>query len=78
MSITRRLLQAGLLAGLLMTQGQVWSDNQLPDIGTAGVSALSIDQERLYGEAFMRVITSYSIHYTKLYECIKIVRFLVW
>lgn len=54
MSIIRRLLQTGLLAGLLMTQGQVWSDSQLPDIGTAGVSALSIDQERLYGEAFMR------------------------
>lgn len=30
------------------------ADSQLPDIGTAGVSALSVEQEVLYGKAFMR------------------------
>ncbi|MBB6056323.1 M48 family metalloprotease [Tolumonas osonensis] len=30
------------------------ADSQLPDIGTAGVSALSVEQEILYGKAFMR------------------------
>ena len=31
------------------------ADNSLPDIGTAGVAALSIDQEISYGNAFMRM-----------------------
>lgn len=31
-----------------------YADAQLPDIGTAGVSALSVEQEVLYGKAFMR------------------------
>ncbi|WP_420804645.1 M48 family metalloprotease [Tolumonas lignilytica] len=30
------------------------AESQLPDIGTAGVSALSVEQEVLYGKAFMR------------------------
>lgn len=30
------------------------ANSQLPDIGTAGVSALSVEQEVLYGKAFMR------------------------
>lgn len=50
----RRFVQACLLAGCTLLPGITWSDNQLPDIGTAGVSALSIEQERLYGDAFMR------------------------
>jgi len=54
LSIYRRLLQAGLLVSVLMTPHHTLAEDQLPDIGTAGVSAISIEQERLYGEAFMR------------------------
>ena len=45
-----RILQAMLLCTALGVQ----ADNQLPDIGTAGVSALSIDQEVVFGNSFMR------------------------
>ena len=46
-----------LLFGLLISFSAS-SSNQLPDIGTAGVVALSIDQEVRYGDAYMRVIRS--------------------
>lgn len=44
-----------LLLGLFLTFSTSAS-NQLPDIGTAGVSALPIDLEIQYGKAYMKVI----------------------
>ena len=38
----------------LMFSSLSQANSQLPDIGTAGVSALSVEQEVLYGKAFMR------------------------
>lgn len=43
-----------LLAALCGTAMPVAANNQLPDIGTAGVMALPIEQEVRYGDAFMR------------------------
>ncbi|MGL5225286.1 MAG: beta-barrel assembly-enhancing protease, partial [Aeromonas sp.] len=43
-----------LLASLMGATFHAQANNQLPDIGTAGVSALSIEQEIRYGNAFMR------------------------
>lgn len=39
---------------LLGTVPPAYGDNPLPDIGTAGVAALTIDREQAYGESFMR------------------------
>jgi len=36
------------------------ANNQLPEIGTAGASALSIDKEVIYGNAYMRIIRASS------------------
>lgn len=44
-----------LTAFFISTPPLTFADNTLPDIGTAGVSALSIDQEIAYGGAFMRM-----------------------
>ena len=41
-------------ASCLIFSSLSYADSQLPDIGTAGVSALSVEQEVLYGKAFMR------------------------
>ncbi|WP_375781621.1 M48 family metalloprotease, partial [Aeromonas enteropelogenes] len=43
-----------LLASLMGATFHAQANNQLPDIGTAGVSALPIEQEVRYGNAFMR------------------------
>nr|WP_167386728.1 M48 family metalloprotease [Aeromonas cavernicola] len=43
-----------LLASLMGATFHVAANNQLPDIGTAGVAALPIEQEVRYGNAFMR------------------------
>lgn len=40
---------------LLSSQVHALGENQLPDIGTAGVSALSIDKEMAYGNSFIRL-----------------------
>ncbi len=45
-----RILQSMLLCTSLAAQ----AENRLPDIGTAGVAALSIDKEVTYGDSFMR------------------------
>ena len=50
-----RLTSAALLFGTLSLVSSVQATNKLPEIGTAGVTALSIDQERLYGAAFIKV-----------------------
>ncbi|UPW19821.1 M48 family metalloprotease [Agarivorans sp. TSD2052] len=45
------------LASMLVSYAPLMSaNNQLPEIGTAGASALSIDKEVIYGEAYMRII----------------------
>lgn len=49
------LLTSALLAMLSVHSAYAINESQLPDIGTAGVSALSIDREILYGNAFMRI-----------------------
>ena len=54
----KRVLQSltcALLVGLSTHSAHAINESQLPDIGTAGVSALSIDREILYGNAFMRI-----------------------
>ncbi len=43
-----------LLASLMGATFHAEANNQLPDIGTAGVAALPIEQEVRYGNAFMR------------------------
>jgi beta-barrel assembly-enhancing protease len=43
-----------LLTSLMSASFTVQANNQLPDIGTAGVAALPIEQEVRYGNAFMR------------------------
>ncbi|WP_407644440.1 beta-barrel assembly-enhancing protease [Dongshaea marina] len=49
-----RLRPAALtLFVMLSLSGFAQANNQLPDIGTAAVSTLSIEQEQRYGEAFM-------------------------
>ncbi|WP_220720712.1 M48 family metalloprotease [Agarivorans litoreus] len=50
-----------VLAGLLFGYVPLMSaNNQLPEIGTAGASALSIDKEIMYGNAYMRIIRASS------------------
>ncbi|MFC3915011.1 M48 family metalloprotease [Pseudaeromonas sharmana] len=49
LSIAGCLLLASLSASVM-----AMNESQLPDIGTAGVSALTIDREVMYGEAFLR------------------------
>jgi len=44
-----------LLFGLLLSFPAI-SSNQLPDIGTAGVLALPLEQEIRYGKAYMKII----------------------
>ena len=54
----KRVLQSltcALLVSLSTHSAHAINESQLPDIGTAGVSALSIDREILYGNAFMRI-----------------------
>lgn len=54
----KRVLQSltcALLVCLSTHSAHAINESQLPDIGTAGVSALSIDREILYGNAFMRI-----------------------
>ena len=48
-------LASALLAMLSIHSAYAINESQLPDIGTAGVSALSIDREIVYGNAFMRI-----------------------
>lgn len=48
-------LASALLAMLAIHSAYAINESQLPDIGTAGVSALSIDREIVYGNAFMRI-----------------------
>ena len=55
--LTSTALFVGAL-GLVSTVGSVstaQANNKLPEIGTAGITALSIDQERQYGAAFIKV-----------------------
>ena len=47
-------LAMSLSLALFATIPPAYGDNQLPDIGTAGVAALTIDREQAYGESFMR------------------------
>ena len=47
-------LAMSLSLALFATIPPAFGDNQLPDIGTAGVAALTIDREQAYGESFMR------------------------
>lgn len=53
----KRLLQSmttALLVTLCIHSAHAVDESQLPDIGTAGVAALSIDREISYGNSFMR------------------------
>jgi hypothetical protein len=50
----KKLLLCFSIASCLIFSTLSHADSQLPDIGTAGVSALSVEQEVLYGKAFMR------------------------
>lgn len=49
------LTRAALCVGALGLTSSALATNKLPEIGTAGVTALSIDQERQYGDAFIKV-----------------------
>lgn len=51
--LKKSLLCLGTACYLIMSSF-IHAESQLPDIGTAGVSALSVEQEILYGKAFMR------------------------
>jgi len=50
-----RLTSTALFVGTLGLVSSAQATNKLPEIGTAGVTALSIDQERQYGAAFIKV-----------------------
>ncbi|WP_232784280.1 M48 family metalloprotease [Moritella sp. Urea-trap-13] len=50
-----RVTSTALFVGALGLISSVQATNKLPEIGTAGVTALSIDQERQYGAAFIKV-----------------------
>ena len=50
-----RLTGTALFVSALGLVSTVQATNKLPEIGTAGVTALSIDQERQYGAAFIKV-----------------------
>jgi len=50
----KKILLCLSTASFLIVSSSSYADTQLPDIGTAGVSALSVEQEILYGNAFMR------------------------
>jgi len=50
-----RITSTALFIGALGLVSSVQATNKLPEIGTAGVTALSIDQERQYGAAFIKV-----------------------
>ncbi|MDO6766006.1 MULTISPECIES: M48 family metalloprotease [unclassified Agarivorans] len=50
-----------LMASILFCYAPLMSaNNQLPEIGTAGASALTIDKEIIYGNAYMRIIRASS------------------
>ncbi|WP_432467401.1 M48 family metalloprotease [Agarivorans sp. Z349TD_8] len=51
-----RLLQLIFVGILFVYTPFISANNQLPEIGTAGASALSIDKEVIYGKAYMRLI----------------------
>ena len=50
-----RVTVSALIVASLGHVSTVQATNKLPEIGTAGVTALSIEQERLYGNAFIKV-----------------------
>lgn len=50
-----RVTNTALFVGALGLISSVQATNKLPEIGTAGVTALSIEQERQYGAAFIKV-----------------------
>ncbi|WP_425466808.1 M48 family metalloprotease [Parashewanella tropica] len=51
----KKMTMALLTAGLLSSSHLAWSDNELPDLGTAAASTLTIDQENELGDIYMRV-----------------------
>jgi len=55
MTQTRSLI-ALILATLLPTPVAIADNNELPDIGTAAAGTLTIDQEIIYGDAYMRML----------------------
>ncbi|MFT5879482.1 MAG: putative Zn-dependent protease [Moritella sp.] len=50
-----RFTSSALFVSALGLVSSAQATNELPEIGTAGVTALSIEQERLYGNAFIKV-----------------------
>lgn len=48
------VVASGLLIASLCAPVLAVNESQLPDIGTAGVAALTIDREIVYGDAFLR------------------------
>jgi len=50
-----RLTSTALFVSTLGLVSTVQATNKLPEIGTAGVTALSIEQERQYGAAFIKI-----------------------
>ncbi len=52
----KKAIANATLACLLSVSAPMQASNELPDIGTAAGGTLSINQENIYGEAYMRMI----------------------